>query len=339
MATKKETTVARKRVVRRKATTYQALLVTQNKHRFYFTTIPVDDLFPFCFVARRDEDPEAGFQRALNESRADDIAAYLAAGSGSIPSNIVLSAQDVSAFSYNSTSKSISFAREGSAFLVLDGQHRLWGYQKCAVRHRVPVAIYEGLTRAEETKLFIDINTTQRGVPAALLLDIKELANVEDAKEHNLRLIFDRLNSDPKSPLLGKLSASKSLTNRISRVTFNRAVGPVLASRVVLDAGAENRYKLILNFLNAWDAELWEKSLLVKSSFFEAIFEVFGEIVQNTISTRRNAKQETLQASIKPLARLNYFGSGSRNLMAKKSIVAVMQSALRQTAPISSDML
>lgn len=340
MSTADVATVPRKRAARTKrATTYPALLMTQNKHRFYFTTIPVDDLFNYCFVARRDEDPEKGFQRSLNESRADDIAAYLAAGTGSIPSNVVLSAQENANFSYNRKTKSISFAREKGAFLVLDGQHRLWGYQKCSVRHRVPVAIYEGLARAEETKLFIDINTTQRGVPAALLLDIKELANVEDAKERLLRQIFDRLNTDPKSPIAGKLSAAKSLANRISRVTFNRAVGPILSSGVALDAGAENRYKLILNFLNAWDAELPEKSLLLRSAFFESIFEVFGEVIQNTLTAKRNAKQDTIQATIRPLARLSYFGTGGRTLLPKKSIVAIMQSALRKTAPISAEML
>jgi DGQHR domain-containing protein len=340
MVTEKVGSTLTKRIVRsKKATTYAALLMAQNKHRFYFTTIPVDDLFRYCFVAKRDEDPVAGFQRALNESRADDIAGYLAAGTGSIPSNIVLSAQPNAELIYNRKTKSISFARKGSAFLVLDGQHRLWGYEKCSVRHRVPVAIYEGLTRAEETKLFIDINTTQRGVPAALLLDIKELADVEDAKERTLRQIFDRLNTDSNSPLTGKLSAAKSLTNRISRVTFNRAVGPVLTSGVVLDAGSENRYKLILNFLNAWDAELPDKGLLLRSAFFEAVFELFGEIIQNTLATKKSAKQEMIQQSIRPLARLSYFGSASRVLLPKKSIVSSMQSTLRKTAPISADML
>lgn len=340
MATEGTGVVPRKRALRAKpATTYPALLITQNQHRFYFTTIPVDDLFQYCFVARRDEDAEAGFQRALNESRADDIAAYLAAGTGSIPSNVVLSAQQNANFQYNRKTKSVSFSREAAAFLVLDGQHRLWGYQKCTVRHRVPVAIYDGLNRSEETKLFIDINTTQRGVPAALLLDIKELADVEDAKEHTLRQIFDRLNGDSKSPLAGKLSASKSLTNRISRVTFNKAVGPILTSGVALDAGSENRYKLIVNFLNAWDAELQEKSLLVRSAFFEAMFEVFGEVIQNTITAKKNAKQEAIQITIRPLARLNYFGTGGRTILPKKSIVAIMQSTLRKTAPISAAML
>jgi len=111
---------------RASAPSYPALLLTQNQHRFYFVTIPVDDLFNSCFVSRRDEDPAAGFQRELNESRADDIARYLASGAGSIPSNIVLSAQADAELEYSRRTKSISFRRVARAFLVLDGQHRLW---------------------------------------------------------------------------------------------------------------------------------------------------------------------------------------------------------------------
>lgn len=136
----------------KKPASYPALLITQNRHRFYFTTIPVDDLFQYCFVARRDEDPKIGFQRALTEPRADDIARYLADGAGSIPSNVVLSAQPSAGFAYDRRTKSVSFGRSSKAFLVLDGQHRLWGYSKCSARHRVPVANLRGVVASRRGK-------------------------------------------------------------------------------------------------------------------------------------------------------------------------------------------
>jgi DGQHR domain-containing protein len=322
-----------------KRISYPALLVVQNARRFYFATIPVDALFPSCFVARRDEDPLAGFQRALNEARADDIAKYLADGNGSIPSNIVLSAQDNADFRYDGKTKSISFTPAPSAFLVLDGQHRLWGYQKCRERHRVPVAIYKGLSRADEAKLFIDINTTQRGVPAALLLDIKQLAHMEDAKESTLRALFDKLNESPNSPLAGKLSAAQSVTGKISRVTFNRAVGKVLSTGVLRDTDPENRYRLLRNYFAAFDAELKDKALLTRSAFFEAICEVFDTAVQRAVAIRKNAKQESIQEVISPLTKLSYRGSGARALLDKTSIVSGMQSALSLNVGISPEML
>jgi hypothetical protein len=75
---------------------FQALPLTQNEHRFYFATIPVDDIFPYCFVARRQEDPIAGFQRTLSLERANDIARYLSAGNGSSdPTSVVLRASPI----------------------------------------------------------------------------------------------------------------------------------------------------------------------------------------------------------------------------------------------------
>ncbi len=324
----------------RKINKYPALLVVQNQHRFYFATIPVDDLFPYCFVSRREEDPETGFQRALNESRANDIAAYLAKGPGSIPSNIVLSAQSATGFTYRRKVKSISFARVPGAFLVLDGQHRLWGYHKCAVRLRVPVAIYQGLTRAEEAKLFIDINTTQRGVPAALLLDIKQIAETESSKEQWLREIFDKLQQDPKSSLAGKLSPARSLAGKISRVTFNKAVGPVLSSRILSELSATDRYKLILNYINAFDAEIVDKRILTMSAYFESIFELLDEVVRDAIALYKNAKQDSLQKAIQPLAKLDLSGTSTgKTILPKKAIVTLMQTTLRKNLPISGEML
>lgn len=315
---------------------YPALLLTQNKHRFYFGTVPVDDLFPHCFVARREEDPQQGFQRALSEVRADDISRYLSAGNGSIPTNVVLSAQQEALLQYNPRSKTIQFSRVARAFLVLDGQHRLWGYSKCPNKHRVPVAIYEGLSRAEEAKLFIDINTNQRGVPAALLLDIKQLAEMEGSKESLLRSLFDKLQSDPHSAVHGKLSPAKSAPNRISRVTFNRALGAALNSEVVRPLKFDEVYKLVRNYINAFDAELPEKGALVRANYFEAIFEMFDEVIRATMTSSTNLKQASLQEIVRPISKLDFSGRGK---LTKKGYTELMQAAFRRSVAVSADML
>lgn len=315
---------------------YPALLLSQNKHRFYFSTIPVEDLFPNCFVARREEDPQQGFQRALSESRADDISKYLSAGDGSIPTNVVLSAQADANLDYNARSKTISFTRVPRAFLVLDGQHRLWGYAKCRVKHRVPVAIYEGLSRAEEAKLFIDINTNQRGVPAALLLDIKQLAEIETEKESLLRTFFDRLRGDSHSALNGKLSPAKSTPNRISRVAFNRSINAALNSDVVRSLETEDIYRLVRSYVNAFDAEIGEKATLTKANYFEAIFEMFDEVVRATMASHNNVKQSSLQDTIRPIAKLDF---GGRGKLTKKGYTDLMQAAFRKGVALSADML
>lgn len=317
---------------------YPALLLTQNEHRFYFATIPIDDLFAYCYVARRDEDTERGFQRTLSQERAESIAQYLASGTGSIPSNIVLSAQEVAELKYDSRTKSISFQRNKNSFLVLDGQHRLWGYSKCKTRHRVPVAIYDGLTRTEEARLFIDINTNQKGVPAALLLDIKRLAERENDQEQRLRELFDQLGSDSRSALAGKLSNLKSVSGKISRVTFNRSVGGVLSAGTFAFMTKESQYQLIRNFINAIDAELDDKTLLVRSSFFEAIFELMDEVVRLAKSRFSDVKQVSLQQALAPAVKIDFTKLDvSKSKVTKRHYLTAMQAALRMNIEISDD--
>lgn len=195
------------------------MFMVQNSQKFYLASLPVEDIFPYCFVTRRIDDPGEGFQRTLSEERANDIAQYLDNSKGSIPTNVVLSAQPEAELLYLRGSKTIKYKRRPKSFLVIDGQHRLYGYGRTKKKHRVPVAIYEGLSRRDEASLFIDINTNQRGVPAALLLDIKQVAEQESMIEMHLRTVFDRLNQDPESPFNGFLSPSASVSGLFARGT------------------------------------------------------------------------------------------------------------------------
>ena len=77
---------------------YSVSFVTQGRHRFYTLTMPSDVLAETCFVTNRFDDPDGGFQRKLDSSRAQEIADYIDAGFGTIPGSIILSAQPEAEF-------------------------------------------------------------------------------------------------------------------------------------------------------------------------------------------------------------------------------------------------
>jgi hypothetical protein len=54
---------------------YSVSLVTQGNHRFYTLTMPSEVLANTCYVTTRDEDPQKGFQRVLDQKRAQGCAA------------------------------------------------------------------------------------------------------------------------------------------------------------------------------------------------------------------------------------------------------------------------
>ncbi len=229
---------------------YTAVLLSQGKHRFYTLAMPSRMLAETCMVDPRIENPIDGFQRLLDKKRAQEIADYIDSGFGTIPGSIVLSAQPEAKLKYIQRARTINFQRTARSFLIIDGQHRVYGFKLAKEPLRVPVVIYNGLNRSEEARLFMDINTKQRPVPPELILDIKRLAETETDVEALLRDAFDEFNSNSDSPLLGLLSPSNRQKGKLSRVTFNTAMRSVW--NTLSDSDAQSVYAVFSSYLKAF---------------------------------------------------------------------------------------
>jgi len=233
---------------------FSASLITQGKHKFYSLTLPIDVIASTCVPNPRAEDPEEGFQRSLDVNRAEAIADYISKG-GVIPSSIILSAQGDADFEYNSKKKTISFNMSLKSFLIIDGQHRVYGFRKLHERGyhdnkiRIPVVIFSELTPVDEARIFIDVNTQQKPVPKELLLDIKKLAETENSQEELLDLIFTNFETSADSCLLGKLSRFEKKKNMISKVTFYDAFKLILRSFDI--SNPQRLYEIVNAYLYA----------------------------------------------------------------------------------------
>jgi DGQHR domain-containing protein len=260
---------------------YSVSLVTQGKHRFYTLTMPSEVLANTCFVTTRDEDPKKGFQRVLDGKRAQEIANYVDVGFGTIPTSIVLSAQPSAELRVVGRGKTLQFKDDPKAFLILDGQHRVYGFSLAKTSLRVPVVIYNNLSPRDESRLFIDINTKQRPVPNELLLDIKKLAEYENRTENLLGEVFDLFHSETSSPLLGLLSPHERVSNRISRVTFNAGLKQLLG--VFADAEPDYIYAALSSFLSAFIAgakKIKAPDIIARPTVFRAVMMLFPEAAQ-----------------------------------------------------------
>lgn len=248
-------------------------LVRQGNHKFYSLSMPSELLADTCYVVDREEDPVEGFQRELDKKRAQEIAAYIDSGLGTIPSSIVLSAQEDAELEYNPSKKSIRFNRISKAFLIIDGQHRVFGFMLAKRAFRVPVIIYSGLSKRDETRLFIDINSKQKGVPPELLLDIKKLAEYENDQEEFLRAIFDIFLTEINSCLYGRLSPSSKSKGKITRSTFNTAVKPLV--KIFGGKSEEEIFEILNNYLTSFQGAILSKNgieeLMFNTTFFKAV--------------------------------------------------------------------
>lgn len=278
---------------------YSTSLVTQGNHRFYTLTMPSDVLAGCCFATSREEDPIAGFQRVLDSRRAQEIADYMDLGFGTIPSSIVLSAQPEANLQVIGRGKTIEYTYLPHSFLIIDGQHRVFGFAKANTKLRVPVVIYNGLTKQQESKLFIDVNTKQRPVPNELLLDIKKLADAENDEEALLRELFDAFSNDNDSPLIGLTSPASKAAGKLTRVTFNAAVKPILSAFATSSSSAI--YPALRNYLKAFYRGLVTadaREALVNPTVFRAVFEIFPDVAQRVVDRTGTSFLESEFASV-----------------------------------------
>jgi DGQHR domain-containing protein len=283
---------------------YSVSLIQQGKKQFYSVTMPTDVLAKCCFVTSRNENPIDGFQRVLDRRRAQDIADYIDSGEGTIPGSIILSAQPEAKLKVVDGSKTLEFTPAQKAFLILDGQHRVYGFSLAQKAFRVPVVIYNGLSPVEEARLFIDINTKQRQVPNELLLDIKQLARRESDRDVLMRETFNLFDNDNASALHGLMSPSARQSSKISRVTFNLAFKSTLP--IFASATPENVYQVTNSYIGAFAdvlAKLDLSSKLTAPVVFRAIMEAFPEVARISAAQHGKAFTKAKFASvISPIA-------------------------------------
>lgn len=149
---------------------FKAFDLSRNNVGFYLTAMTPEALFKLSRVERVSENPEEGFQRQLEEARANKIAKYFE--QKIIPGAIILSAQPEAGISYNHSNEELTINEENGSLLVIDGQHRLFGAykaQKAGINDiKLPVCILTNLALVDEIEYFVDINSTQKGVPKTL---------------------------------------------------------------------------------------------------------------------------------------------------------------------------
>ena len=309
-----------------------AVLITQGDRKFYTVTLESDLLGKTCVASPRSEDPDLGFQRTLDRKRAESIRDYIEHG-GVIPGSIVLSAQDAAAIKYDSKKKTLQFDVVAGAFLIIDGQHRVFGFKLSTKKLRVPVVIFSGLSKRDEARLFIDINTLQKSVPNELLLDIKKLAETETETESQTNAIFDHFDSNASCYLFGLLSPREKASNKITRATFLAAFKPLIKQYSQID---QNRLAQIFDsFLQAFGTVVPQgidfREAITKPVIFRGVAAVFP-LVARLVGFKHNkvytaAHFEETLTPIRSLKRTVFTAPGS----SYKDLATIFTNAIDQT--------
>ncbi|WP_084544850.1 DGQHR domain-containing protein [Derxia gummosa] len=279
---------------------------------FYLTTLDAKSLFPLCKVDRVATNSQEGFQRQLDSTRARRIAKYLE--DRVIPGAIVLSTQPEHPATFNDSTGILTLSDTPGSLLVIDGQHRLYGAQLAteaepALNVKLPICILTGLSLIDEVQYFIDINSTAKGVPKTLRIELTKFLVTQDSIDDIRLKLFRDLNSESDSALCGKLSAEQKGPGYLSHVPFEIAINKILSGDRLKDLDYPKKKALIKNYLAGIYNNLLEAGVpqkLTQSAFFQAIFRIFDKACDSALLFRGNFKPESFEYVFEAIHRINF---------------------------------
>lgn len=327
---------------------FPAFNLTSGDVGLYLLALKPSEIFPFARVSRVDDDPEAGFQRKLDSHRVKRISEYIQGGKV-VPGAIILSAQDTKNISYENGTGKLTFPAEPGFFLVIDGQHRLYGSTKAEVDLgcdiKIPVCILANLSHTEEVQYFIDINGNQKGVSKTLRIELTKFLVEEDSVDAIRLRLFEDLNADPDSPLFGHLSATQRSIGYLSHVPFKSALDRVLEKDPLKKLDFDKKKKLLNNYLSGVYENLEEVDQgrrLFQSAFFQAIFRVFEKACEISLMYHRNYSKKAFSEIFTFLQDLNFeshSGSNEEAVINLMKEISLMLDISLTTAKVSEDLL
>jgi DGQHR domain-containing protein len=243
----------------------------------------------------------------------------------------------------------LSFPREPGFFLVIDGQHRLYGSVRAEAEFgcqiRIPVCILSGLSGIDEVQYFIDINGNQKGVSKTLRIELTKFLVEEDSIDAIRLRLFEELNSDSESPLFGHLSATQRSVGYISHVPFKAALDRLLGVNPLKSLSFEKKKKLLNNYLSGIKANLDEVDQgrrLYQSAFFQAIFRVFERACEIALMYHRNYSEDAFQQIFLFVQNINfesYSGSNEETVLGLSKEILLMLDVSLTTAQVSDELL
>lgn len=284
--------------------TFPALQLQKNPP-VYLAAVPGPWLLRHSTPSWRITDPEAGFQRMVDERRARSIAATVLAQERTFPNAIVLATDSTRLTLDNGVVR----IPRGTRFLVVDGQHRLYAQKFSDFVATYACAIHVGLEERDMAKLFLEINDTQKRVPSSLRWDLVRLVKPDEdpAAVRAVDLLYE-LFTEQDSPLFLRvdLTGEKrdlALKQGSLAPEVKRLVGPKGALR-------DESYDAQAQFLRVFfwairerDVDGWESSSgpLYKARVIRALFQLVPELLRRIGKTARAVETADVLRHLKKL--------------------------------------
>lgn len=210
----------------------------QNGQVMFACTIRASELLQIVDVdVRGDLMNSTGYQRQRDETRCRKIAEYINRPTSVLPGSILLNLRGSSSYQPHKNNHDTGILtipdEKGSAWVV-DGQHRLGGFEYTERDFLLPVVFFENLPRRQEMINFSVINDTQKGINTSLTLSLLgELRESDACWKIRAHDIVYSLNNDSESPWYERvnMTGGRGMHRPVNLASFANALRPLLRSQ------------------------------------------------------------------------------------------------------------
>jgi len=297
-----------------------AMAVTQHVPRpFYVFSLPASELRKIAYVSERTKDnPEEGIERNLIRSRCKKIGKYIQSQMAIFPNSIIIALEDTARFEPDGANGNgtICIPRKPSQALILDGQHRLYGFDYAGDKDMgLLIVAFIDIPIKMKAHIFRMINGEQKPVNRSLVYDLLDLdtstAKFEEERAHALVKELDR---DEKSPFYQKIQMTgKREEGFISQASLITYLKPHLRTRGLFQTekylSFNRQFALLSDYFNAVRDTFpfdWGNpdSILSKTAGINAFFRLLGDLVPLIEQDGKKSNYKEFRARLKGLSDL-----------------------------------
>jgi len=208
--------------------------------RYYAFSIEPEKLLKIGYVLHRSEantNLMPTYQRLIKKSRLKSVTAFVESG-GFFPNSIIINIDagrrglsfDKAALGVEGTESRIGILHLPQTYrsaYIIDGQHRLYGFAATdlAKTETIPVVAFVNLDRADQVRLFMDINENQKAVPKNLQNTLNASIDWDSdnlkRRDKALKLqLAQTLGERKQSPLAGRIVIGENATTKTRCITI-----------------------------------------------------------------------------------------------------------------------
>lgn len=273
--------------------------VTQKIGTFYVAKITPADL---RLIANdnlsRYKNAEDGIQRNINQIKSKEIREYIKNDEiATFPNSIVVAlrsdhSEEDPDYYFNDEEKSLYIRKDSKVANIIDGQHRLSGFDSDEISFELIISIFLDLSLGQQARVFAKINSTQSKVSLDLVYDLFGITD-ERTPEKIAYFIVKHLNEDEDSSWQNQIKTLYYRDGFLAQGSMAKYIDKQLISKnkplfYLYEQEKEANILAILKsyfkalsetFQNDWNDQI-DKSVIKKTTGFVGAMNFFKDLHQ-----------------------------------------------------------